>query len=137
MESCDISKLSRYITFWMQIICMVGYGINHYQKEIDELDLNLICENNLYGYMWEFDLKYPDKLHELDNDYALAQVVVCCESIVAILQIIKSSTVFFIGNWLVFIKFWNSNNLIGWRNTLVLTMIKERILSIALKIFLS
>ena len=38
MESCDISKLSRYITFWMQIICMVGYGINHYQKEIDELD---------------------------------------------------------------------------------------------------
>ena len=29
-------------------------------------------EKNLIGYFLEVDLKYPDELHELHNDYPLA-----------------------------------------------------------------
>ena len=42
------------------------------QKEIDKFDLNSIKENSLDGYILEVDLEYPDKLHELRNDYPLA-----------------------------------------------------------------
>ena len=31
-----------------------------------------ICEKSLIGYLLKVDLKYPDKLHELHNDYPLA-----------------------------------------------------------------
>ena len=31
-----------------------------------------INEKSLTGYLLEVDLKYPDELHELLNDYALA-----------------------------------------------------------------
>ena len=47
------------------------------QKELDKLLLNLagrnfIGENSSDRYILEVELKYPDKLHELDNDYPLA-----------------------------------------------------------------
>ena len=42
------------------------------QKEIDKFDVNSICENSSDGYISEVDLKYPDELHELYNDYPLA-----------------------------------------------------------------
>ena len=41
-------------------------------KTIDEFDVMSINEKGLTGYLLEFDLKYPDKLHELHNDYSLA-----------------------------------------------------------------
>ena len=31
-----------------------------------------ISEKSQIGYFLEIDLQYPDKLHELDNDYPLA-----------------------------------------------------------------
>ena len=34
--------------------------------------LNSIEKNNSDGYILEDDLEYPDKLHELHNDYSLA-----------------------------------------------------------------
>ena len=33
----------------------------------------LISEKSPIGYVLEVDLEYPDKLHELHNDYLLAQ----------------------------------------------------------------
>ena len=34
--------------------------------------MNFISENNFAGYILEVDLEYPDKLHNLHNDYPLA-----------------------------------------------------------------
>ena len=42
------------------------------QKEIDKFDVKSIDENSSNGYILEVDLKYPNKLHYLNNDYPLA-----------------------------------------------------------------
>ena len=42
------------------------------QREIDGFCLNSTGENCLTGYTLEVDLKTPDELHELHNDYPLA-----------------------------------------------------------------
>ena len=41
-------------------------------KNVDEFDVMSISEKSLIGYLLEVDLEYPDKLHELHNDYPLA-----------------------------------------------------------------
>ena len=41
-------------------------------KNVDELDVISINEKIPTGYLLEVDLEYPDKLHELHNDYLLA-----------------------------------------------------------------
>ena len=35
-------------------------------------DINSVSEKSLIGYILEVDLKYPDDLHVLHNDYPLA-----------------------------------------------------------------
>ena len=42
------------------------------KKEISRFCLNSISENSFVGYILEVDLEYPDKLHNLHNDYPLA-----------------------------------------------------------------
>ena len=39
----------------------------------DKFDVNSIAENSSDGYILKVDLEYPDELHELHNDYPLAQ----------------------------------------------------------------
>ena len=39
----------------------------------DKFDVNSIAKNSSGGYILEVDLEYPDELHELNNDYPLAQ----------------------------------------------------------------
>ena len=41
-------------------------------KNIDEFDMMSISKKCLIEYLLESDLKYPDELHELHNDYPLA-----------------------------------------------------------------
>ena len=41
-------------------------------KNVDEFDVISINEKRPIGYLLEVNLKYPDKLHELHNDYPLA-----------------------------------------------------------------
>ena len=41
-------------------------------KNVDEFDVMSINEKSLTGSFLEVDLKYPDELHELHNDYPLA-----------------------------------------------------------------
>ena len=62
------------------------------QKEIDRLDVDSVVENSPIGFLLEVNLEYPAELHELHNDYPLAQknvklVIICCQIIVMILQI--------------------------------------------------
>ena len=41
-------------------------------KNVDEFDMMSISEKNPIGYLLKVELKYPDELHELHNDYPLA-----------------------------------------------------------------
>ena len=41
-------------------------------KKIDEFDVMSVSEKSPIEYLLEVDLKYPDELHELYNDYPLA-----------------------------------------------------------------
>ena len=48
------------------------YGEFKWLKNVDELDVMSINEKSEIGYFLEVDLKYPDELHDLHNDYPLA-----------------------------------------------------------------
>ena len=41
-------------------------------KNVDKFDVMTINEKSPIGYLLEVDPEYPDKLHELHNDYPLA-----------------------------------------------------------------
>ena len=41
-------------------------------KNVDEFDMMSISEKNPIGYLLKVELKYPDELHKLHNDYPLA-----------------------------------------------------------------
>ena len=45
---------------------LISYGY------VDEFDVISISGKSPIGYFLEVDLKYPDELHELNNDYQLA-----------------------------------------------------------------
>ena len=42
------------------------------KKEIDDFCLDSVGEDSSIGYILEVDLEYPNKLHNLHNDYPLA-----------------------------------------------------------------
>ena len=48
------------------------YGGFKWVKDVDNFNVNSISENSSTGCILEIDLKYPDELHELHNDYPLA-----------------------------------------------------------------
>ena len=48
------------------------YGESEWLKNVNELDVMSINEKSEIGYFLEVDLKYPNELHELHNDYPLA-----------------------------------------------------------------
>ena len=48
------------------------YGEFKWLKNVYKLDVMSINKKSDVGYILEDDLKYPDKLHDLHNDYPLA-----------------------------------------------------------------
>ena len=42
-------------------------------KNVDDFDVMSVSEKGLIGYFLEVDLEHPDELHDLHNDYPLAQ----------------------------------------------------------------
>ena len=61
-------------------------------KNIGRIGVMSINKKNPIGCLLEANLKYPDKLHELQYDYPLAPenvlfLVICCRNIVKKLQI--------------------------------------------------
>ena len=48
------------------------YGEFESLKNVDSFDVMLIDRKSDAGYILEVDLKYPNELHELHNDYPLA-----------------------------------------------------------------
>ena len=81
IKSSDSTEESVYIIY-LNAKNLYGWAIIQYlpysgfewlsKKEIDKFDLNSIKENSSIGYILEFDLEYPDELHDLHNDYPLA-----------------------------------------------------------------
>ena len=79
MSDYDSNKPSTFITY-LDKNNLYGWAMSEYLpyrefewlKNVDELDVMSINEKSDVGYILEVDLKYPNELHELHNDYPLA-----------------------------------------------------------------
>ena len=79
LSDYDSNKPSTFITYldrnnlygWAMSEYL-HYGEFEWLKNVDNFKVMPINEKNDVGYILEVDLKYPDELHELHNDYSLA-----------------------------------------------------------------
>ena len=79
MKHYDLTKTSIYISY-LDMNNLYGCGMCDYLpcggfkwlKSVDNFDVNSISEKSPTGHILEVDLKYPDELHALHNDYPLA-----------------------------------------------------------------
>ena len=79
MNDHDLKKPSKFITC-LNMNNLYGWGLSEYLpygrfkwiKNVNEFGVNLISEKIPIGYFLDVYLEYPDKLHELYNDYPLA-----------------------------------------------------------------
>ena len=79
MKNYDPTRASKYISY-LDMNNLYGWGMSQrlpyggvkQLKNVDKFDVNSISENSSIGYILKVDLKYPDELHKLHNDYPLA-----------------------------------------------------------------
>ena len=79
MKNYDPAKENKFIIY-LDESNLYGWGNSQYLpyckfkqlKDVNKFDINSITENSPIGYILEVDLKYPDELHYLHNDYPLA-----------------------------------------------------------------
>ena len=81
MKDYKKDKPSKYIMY-LDANNLYGWAMSQYlptggfkwlkQNKIDNLDLKKYDKENKKGIILEVDLEYPDKLHDLHNDYPLA-----------------------------------------------------------------
>ena len=76
MNNYDPKKPSKFITY-LDMNNLYGWtmylpngGLKRL-KNVDGFDVDSSSEKSSIGYILEVDLKYPDKLHVLHNDYPL------------------------------------------------------------------
>ena len=66
------------------------YGGLEWLENIDKFDIMSVNEKSPIEYVLEVDLKYPEELHKLHNDFPLTRnskknllfTVICCQNIV-------------------------------------------------------
>ena len=76
MNDYDSKKPSKFITY-LDMNNLYGWGLRGYLpyggfkwlKNVDGFNINSISEKSPIGQFFDIDLEYPDKLHELHNDY--------------------------------------------------------------------
>ena len=79
MNDYDPKKPSTFISY-LDMNNLYGWAMSEYLpykgfewlKKVDEFDVMSISEKSSIGYFLEVDLKYPDELHKLHNDYSIA-----------------------------------------------------------------
>ena len=81
VKNYDKNKENTYTNYW-DVNNLYGWTMSQYlpydnfewmsEKEINEIDLNLVSENSEIGYMLEVDLEYLKELINLHNDCSLA-----------------------------------------------------------------
>ena len=78
MNDYDPKNPSKCITY-LDMNNLYGWAMSEYLpcdkkwlKNVDKFDVMSISEKSPIGYFLKADLKYPDELHELHNDYPLA-----------------------------------------------------------------
>ena len=79
MKKYDAKKTSKCITY-LDMNNLYGWAMSSYLpdgwfkwlKSVDNFDVNSIREKSSIGYIFEVDLKYPDELHVLHNEFPLA-----------------------------------------------------------------
>ena len=98
MRDYDPKKPSTFITY-LDMNNLYGWAMSEYLhysefkwlKNADKFDVMSISEKSEIGYFLEVDLEYPDKLHNLHNDYPLAPkklfLVICCQNTIKKLRV--------------------------------------------------
>ena len=86
MKEYDEKAPSKYIMY-LDANNLYGWAMSQYlptgffrwmtQKQIDKIDLAEYKEDSEKGLILEVDLEYPEKLHDLHNDYPLAAEKIC------------------------------------------------------------
>ena len=81
MKEYDEKAPSKYIMY-LDANNLYGWAMSQYlptggfrwmtQKQINKINLAMYKENSEKGFIAEVDLKYPEELHDLHNDYPLA-----------------------------------------------------------------
>ena len=70
----DPKKPSTFISY-LDMNNLYGWAMSErfkWLKNVDKFDVMSVNEKSPIGYLWQVDLEYPDKLHELRNDFPLA-----------------------------------------------------------------
>ena len=79
MKNYDLTKPSKFILY-LDMNNLYGWTMSGYLpyggfkclKNVDNFDVNSTSENSPIGYILKVDLKQPEELHVLHNDYPLA-----------------------------------------------------------------
>ena len=85
LNNYDPKKESTFITY-LDMNNLYGWAMSEYLpyggfkwlKNTDKFDKMSISEKSPIGYILEVDLEYPGELHELHNNFPLAQKFFCC-----------------------------------------------------------
>ena len=71
-QSTFITYLDKNNLYGWAMSEYLPYGEFEWLKNVESFDVMSIDKKSDVGYILEVDLKYPNELHKLDNDYPLA-----------------------------------------------------------------